>query len=124
MKYRHRSKRYRCGIDLTDTEKRYREIFRESAIAHGVGGDCVIDKDAFAEISGVTGCFKLSSGCWIVYDTDERAQVFGAVKHESARTAYTDLAARLGFCFNLEEQEREYPQNSTILVVNELSTRS
>ena len=115
---------YRRRSNLTDMEKWYRERFRERAIACGVGGDCVIDKDTFAEVSGVTGCFKLESDCWVVYDTDERAQVFGAVKHANALTAYTDLAARLGFCFNLEEQKKEYPQNSAILVVNELSTRS
>lgn len=79
-----------------DVDIQNREIFRQQAISYGVADDCIIDKDTYAEISCVAGCFQ-SGDTWIVYNTDERAQVFGEKKHATSKLAFEDLAKRLGF---------------------------
>ncbi len=79
-------------------EQRCKEAFRSQAILHGVADDCVIDKDTYAEISCVTGCFK-SGYYWIVYDTDERSHVYGEKRHLSPTDAFADAATRLGFTY-------------------------
>ena len=78
----------------------YKEEFRKQAIAHGVADDCVIDKDTYAEVSCVSGCFK-SGDKWIVYDTDERSTVYKEKEYLTAPFAYTDIASRLGFTYSV-----------------------
>lgn len=81
-----------------------KEDFRIQAIAHNVAEDCVIDKNTYAEISEVSGCFP-SDGKWIVYDTDERAQVCEEKTFSSELSAYQDLAERLSFRFEVSDVE-------------------
>lgn len=85
-------------------DRAMKRAFREQAIASGVADECVIDKDTYAEISDVSGCFRRNH-LWIVYETDERSQVFNEKKHLSEMTAYRDLAGRLGFQFRVPKED-------------------
>lgn len=76
-----------------------KEAFRLQAKAHDVADECVIDKNTYAEISDVSGCFK-RDGKWIVYDTDERAHVCEEVSFPSELSAFQHLAERLNFHFD------------------------
>lgn len=97
----------------------FREAFREQAISHGVADDCVIDKDTYAEISCITGCFK-SGNVWIVYDTDEHSQIYAEKTYLFPRGAYAEAAHRLGFIFqapNLTLESALYtPQDALSMV--------
>ena len=76
-----------------------KEAFRLQAIAHDVADECVIDKNTYAEISDISGCFN-RDGKWIVYDTDERAHVCEEVAFSSELSAFQHLAERLNFHFD------------------------
>lgn len=82
----------------TQEEFVYKEAFRKQAIAHGVGDDCVIDKDGYAEVSNIVGCFKLEDE-WIVYNTDERGERCNEKKYQTPKEAYIETALRLDFVF-------------------------
>lgn len=84
--------------NINDRENKCREAFREQAILHNVGDDCVIDSDTYAEISCITGCFK-DGDSWVVYETDERGQVYGERRFKRPHTAFANAANRLGFTY-------------------------
>lgn len=85
---------------IGNTFPNFKEEFRAQLIQAGVADDCVIDKDTFAEISCVSGCFK-SGNTWTVYDTDEKAEVSKVKEYPSEQAAFADLAMRLGFSYAL-----------------------
>lgn len=84
---------------------RIQEAFRKQAIAHNVAGECIIDKNTYARISEVSGCFY-RDGKWIVYDKDERGQICDENSYDSELWAFQDLAERLNFTFELKDFEQ------------------
>lgn len=99
MRFKQHRRSSQSDIMSVQLEAAFREEFRKQAISHGVADDCVIDKEGYAEISCVTGCFKRDH-LWIVYDTDEKSEIFREKKYENIAAAYADVADRLGFIFD------------------------
>jgi hypothetical protein len=84
------------GLIELRRDNRIKELFRKQAISHGVADYCVIDKDTYASMSCVTGCFK-ARGKWVVYDTDERSEAYDKKKYATSWQAFSEVASRLGF---------------------------
>ena len=82
----------------TSRDNACKEAFRQQAIAAGVADECVIDKEGYAEIGLVAGCFKGKDG-WVVYCTDERCEVYNEDVRDTCVEAYKELGERFGFYF-------------------------
>ena len=95
-----------------------KEDFRVFLIKRGVKR-VVLDNPQYSELPNVCGCFA-KDGQWIVYETDDRAQVAVEERFSSAELAYSALAARLGYLYEpkfdyCEMLEKETDEAFTIL---------
>lgn len=80
----------------------YKELFRAQLLRQSgfAQTHCCIDMNKFSS-RNLSGCFKLDDQ-YIVYDMDEHSHLQDVRIYHNPKDAYSNLAKRLGFTFELE----------------------